>query len=530
MVNATSEPGARSARAAVPGSSEDAGRARPTGWVPAAFALAFAALLLRVVAGHPFLDLDVFHQMALVREALQQGRLPPGDVWAYTPTLPRVVHHEWGTGVVLYAVTVATGWGWTGLAALRIALVAAVAGTLFVVARRSGAAPAVAVVLAPVAILLFAVGLSPVRGQLFTFLGIALLLLCLQADRTGLRGWAVPWLVAWVLWLNVHGGFVLGGAFFALYALEQVGRDLFSGGGLKDTVTRHRHLAVIGIAMALTVLLNPYGWAYVVYLREALAMERGLIGEWAPMWSREAQPALQVAFVFACIVAAYGAAVGRRTALPGLLLVTAGCWLAMEHQRMAPVLAIVWFAYVPGWVSRTPFGALLESLAGRARLPAAGLALLTAVICLRMAVQERFWEVRLPGPADGHGWTAPVEAVRFLRAANFRGNLMTPFDAGSFVMWELYPAVRIGMDSRYEAAYPEGALERNVALYGGAEGWADMLAATDTDAVLVPVAAPLERMLRQDGRWSVLHRDAGYAVFHRTGRRAAPALPRGRTR
>lgn len=478
-----------------------------------AFALAFAALLLRVVAAYPFIDLDVFHQMSLVREALQQGRFPVGDVWAYTPTLPKVVHHEWGTGAVLYAVTVATGWGWTGLAALRIALVAAIAGTLFLVARRNGAAPAVAVVLAPVAILLFAVGLSPVRGHLFTFLGIAFLLLCVRADRAGRRGWIMPWLVAWVLWLNLHGGFVLGAAFFGLYLLERFGWDLWSGGGLKDAATRHWHLVAIGTGMALTLPINPYGLSYVAYLGKALSMERALIGEWAPMWSSEVQPLLQVLVVFASLTATYGVVTRRSIMLPGLLLVLAALWLALEHQRMAPVFAIVWFAYVPAWVSRTPFGALLDSLARHARVPAAGFALVMAAIGSWMAVQERFWEVRLPGPADGHGWTAPVGAVRFLRAANFRGNLMTPFEEGAYVMWELYPAVRIGIDSRYEAAYPAEALEENVALYDGAEGWSNVLRTTNTHAILVPRTAALASRIAMDSSWYAGYRDQGYVVF-----------------
>jgi hypothetical protein len=487
--------------------------------VAAAFTLAFAALLLRVVAGYPFIDLDAFHQMALVREALYAGRLPSGDVWAYTPTLPRVVHHEWGTGAVLYAVTIATGWGWIGLAVLRIVLVGVVAGTLFVVARRNGAAPAVMVVLAPVAILLFAVGLSPVRGHLFTFLGIAILLLCLEADRAGRRRWILPWLVAWVSWINLHGGFVLGAVFFGLYTLERIGGELASGGGMQRGAKRNWHLVATGGAMALAVLINPYGWAYVAYLREALSMERGLIGEWAPMWSREAQPTLQVLFVFGCLVTAYGVAARRSVRLPGLLLVLAACWLAAEHQRMAPVLGVVWFAYVPGWVSGTPFGSMVGSIAKRGRVAAAGLAFLMAAIGFSMAMRERFWEVRLPRPEDGHGWTAPVGAVQFLRAAGFRGNLMTPFEEGAYVMWELYPAVRIGMDSRYEAAYPAGALEENVALYGGAEGWSAVLGRTNTDAVLVPVDAPLERRLAADGSWAAVYRDAGHAVYSRRGTR-----------
>ena len=45
---------------------------------------------------------DAFHEMALVRVFAETGKFPIGDVFAFTPTVHPAVHHEWGTGLVLY--------------------------------------------------------------------------------------------------------------------------------------------------------------------------------------------------------------------------------------------------------------------------------------------------------------------------------------------------------------------------------------------------------------------------------------------
>jgi len=47
-------------------------------------------------------DLDIFHQMALIREGMVLGHIPTADTFSYGPTLPNVIHHEWGAGAVAY--------------------------------------------------------------------------------------------------------------------------------------------------------------------------------------------------------------------------------------------------------------------------------------------------------------------------------------------------------------------------------------------------------------------------------------------
>ena len=70
--------------------------------------MGFGILVLgfRVLDNVRTIDMDLFHEMALIREALALGRIPMEDVFAQTSTVSPVVHHEWGTGAVLYFLVV----------------------------------------------------------------------------------------------------------------------------------------------------------------------------------------------------------------------------------------------------------------------------------------------------------------------------------------------------------------------------------------------------------------------------------------
>jgi hypothetical protein len=63
--------------------------------------LGCASLLLALIAFN-FVDIDIWHQMNLVRASLAAGHLLTEDPFAYTPTVHPLIHHEWGAGVIAF--------------------------------------------------------------------------------------------------------------------------------------------------------------------------------------------------------------------------------------------------------------------------------------------------------------------------------------------------------------------------------------------------------------------------------------------
>jgi hypothetical protein len=489
-------------------------------WFIAATLLGAIGFLLRNVAAATVADLDMFHELALIREALELGRIPYSDHYAFVPTVYPVVHHEWATGAVLYLFSVTTGWGMAGISLLRWLLVVAIAAGAWIVARRRGGDPLLMALLAGAAAMLVAPGLSPVRAQMFTYLFvIAMLLLAPAHERLRWR-FVVAWLAIVVVWLNMHGGFLVGFGLFALLVVEQASRSWVEHHSLEAIWRENRYLLTAVVAMPALMLVNPYGWHYPGFVLDAVRMDRPLIAEWAPLWDPRVHPVLLLGVGTSLLVLLYAVLRRRRLALlPGLPMLIATTYFAIRHQRIVPIYGVLWFCLVPGYLAGTPLETLLRGAARRFRpLVATGLFAI-AVFGGWTVVRERAWQVRIPeSPAEGEMYY-PVGAARFLQQVGFSGNLMTTFDSGSYVMWTLYPDVRIGMDSRYEVAYPPEWMLENAALYLAEPGWRKALERYGPDAVLVPVGAPLDDVLRQpptQALWHEWYRDGGFALYGRT--------------
>src|SRR5579871_4243362 len=182
--------------------------------------LACASLFCALIS-YNFVDIDIWHQMALIRERLSSGHLVTVDVYAYTPTIRPWVDHEWGAGAIAYFLT-----AWIGPRSIVLLKFAAALGTLwasFSCARRREADAWLFAACAPPAIYLMYLGLfSVVRAQVYSFTVAAILLWLLEIDRAGNRRWILPWLVAFPIWINLHAGFVVGIGFVGLHLAEEV--------------------------------------------------------------------------------------------------------------------------------------------------------------------------------------------------------------------------------------------------------------------------------------------------------------------
>ncbi|MCB9596254.1 MAG: hypothetical protein H6719_26260 [Sandaracinaceae bacterium] len=471
------------------------------------WSLAMGALVLIKIGPLTFVDPDAWHQMSLARELFATGSLPTVDVFAYTPTLRPVVHHEWGAGVLWLAVASAGGRG--GFLFFKYLLVAGVLVASVSVARRRGADTVTLLACALPAILLAHYGFTTIRAQLLTMLLLALLLDVLSIDPATRRSWLIGWLALHVLWLNVHAGFVVGLAFLGLAAVERaVRREPFLD------------LALVTVAAAALVLLNPWGVDYYVYLARGLGMDRPEVPEWAPLWSDPARRWADIA-AWAAMVGLAGYALRARgwRACPGVAWVAVTAAYAVLHQRHVTLFAITWFAVAVPWLAKTPLAdGARRIVRERARLVVV-LAALGLAVWLGGALLLRPWSLRLPTEplARAEGWpTYPIGAADYLDEQGFDGNLMTPFVEGGYMMWRLHPnGGRISYDGRYEVAYPPSVTAHHRALYGGEAGWRATLSAYPTDLVLVPrPSAALSLLLTAPG-WHVVYGDDLYVLVAR---------------
>ena len=447
-----------------------------------------------------FIDLDIWHEMALVRESLRAGHLLRHDIFAYTPTVDPSIHHEWGAGLIAYGLTRCCGGD--SILILKY-LIAFLVGLLSLrCAKSMGADPQVWTVLFPIAIYLSQFGfLSVIRAQVYSFLFTACCFWLFQQDRRGHRRWWIIWLFLFPVWVNVHGGFVVGIGLLALYALEQA-------------ICRRPFLHLLFLLAANTgeAFINPFGSAYIRYIARALAMARPHIQEWRPVWVYGFW--WTAVFLIAIATAAYSVVRVGRLRSPGALMVMATAVEATLHVKLMPLFAIAWISHVPAYVQRTPAGQWIANFTQRRFAFVLSVWVLVTTMYLADAVRWKFWRMQVPQVATTYGY--PVGSVEYLRDQHFSGNVMVPFAQGAYVSWKLYPAVKVSVDSRYEVAYSDELVDRIFRFYAAEPGWQETLNAYPTDLVLIPRITPLATVIQQSG-WNQIYLDGEFELYARPG-------------
>jgi hypothetical protein len=435
-----------------------------------------------VLAFHNITEGDLWAKLAIGSEFWNTGHLPQHDLYAFTPTLPKYIDHEWGAGVVFY--TLLKWFGPSSLIVLRMVLAAGLLALAFLTGRRQGCDVNILLLLAVPAAACLLTGYIPVaRSHVFTFFLFAATLFCLEELRRGGR-WPVAVLPVLILvWTNLHGGFVVGlGAIFVYCAASIVARE--------------RVALMIGVTVACVVvtLVNPYGLDFWRYLIPALLHPRLRILEWRPLpplaWDDFC--GFRLLFVLTLIAVAAGWNRVERKNWAGLAVLAVTAAMGWRSRRHGPFLAASAIAYAGPY-----FQALWRGTFQL--LPAAGL--LYTGIAFWVAI--RF----LPGaslyPLSPIG-EFPVREADILALAGAKGNAATPFAWGSYVSWRLYPNIKISMDGRYETTYPESTFELNNAFYDHQGDWLRLCREFKVDYVILDLQ---EERLRPEDLQA-----AGYAL------------------
>ncbi len=474
--------------------------------------LAWAALLIFYFAclSHTVLEIDIWHQLALAREIVRCGHVPIEDVFAFTPTVKPAIHHEWGAGMAAYAAL--RMWGAGGLLAIKYALGFGLLGILVGILRRQSIPPGLMMLCLPVGFILLQRGFTTLRPQMYSLCFTALLLWFLRMDRNGNRGWRYVWPFLFVVWINLHGGFLIAFGLLGAY-------------GLECFLDRRpwRPVAVLLLIQAGLLALTPYGLAYYPFWWHALTgLERQYLTDWRPLYTWWTEGQARFPFVVYLLSAA-AAILGflRAASWPAgrfeILLLGAAAFFC---QRLVFFYALAWLAYVPLALRPCRMGKAVQAVWEKYPLLWIIVSLSVFFSFGRFLLARQPFEVLIPGARlerYGDHPIYPVGAADYLRRLGFKGNLMVYFAQGSYVAWNLYPHVRIAADDRYEAAYPEWIIEENFQLYDQAKDYERILAAYRVDGVLVPQRCSLAKALRKDPRWQAVYTDPEYAIYVSAG-------------
>ncbi len=471
--------------------------------LPGAADLISGALALPLLLTHALFTEDTWWHLALGEQTLRERAIPAVETFSFTAAGTPLASHSWLADALFAALERVGGLGLVEVLGFLVA--ALVFRTIFAVARALGARPSFAVL--PVYLFaMWSAHFLTLRPQLFTYLLLAWLLLACVELHAGRSRMVLAAPLVFVLWSNLHGGFLVGLGFLAGFAAIEV----VEGWRLQATepLRRARTLGGVALLSALAACVHPHGWHE---FTDALVNTpvgdsiHELINEWRPP-DLGVVPLLPLSIVLAVLAAL---ALGERPPLLEALLVLGSLHLALSAWRHVPIFGIVGAPVLAAWGSRGLRRELpkLEKLLGSGGSLGWWTIVLVALIFGAEEVRAR--SPVLDAPLVRKKF--PVDAVRWVEKNRVGGSrVFATYEWGGYVTHEL-PSRKIFIDSRMVPF--KGVLDDYlVAQRGGPEALA-VLGKHQIDWALVARDGALARTLATDPRWRPAYEDELAAVF-----------------
>ena len=316
------------ARPAAPLAPEPGPLRRAVRWLDLPHFFTIAIFLTMLIAAiQPVTDPDFWWHLPTGNWILSHHAVPRHDLYTFTVSNHRWITHEWLSEVIVAVLYAA---GRLPLVSLVFGAVTA-AGFLLVylaIDRR------VNFVIAGLVLALGVAAANPIWGpriQMITFALSALTYLWVKQFCEG-RSRALYLLpVVMLVWVNLHGGFVLGYAILGIALLVEAVRYVVRRPGAMALPHLRAMAAVLAASIAVAIL-NPNGWDIYLYPFQTGGSpeQQRLIVEW---FSPNFQMSQMWAFEAMIFLIVLGLALSRRIEPRQLLLLLVGLGLALHSVR-----------------------------------------------------------------------------------------------------------------------------------------------------------------------------------------------------
>jgi hypothetical protein len=391
-------------------------------------------LTLLIAAIQPVTDPDFWWHLPTGNWILSHHAVPRQDLYTFTVSGHRWITHEWLSEVmlaVLYAL------GRLPLVSLVLGAVTA-AGFLLVylaIDRR------VNFVIAGLTLALGVAAANPIWGpriQMITFALSALTYLWVKRFCEG-DSRALYFLPAVMLvWVNLHGGFVLGYAILGLALLVEGLRFLLRRPDAM-AMPRLRAMAAVLAASIAVAILNPNGWDIYLYPFQTGGSpeQQRLIVEW---FSPNFQMSQIWAFEAMIFLIIGGLALSRRIEPRQFLLLLVGLGLALHSVRNLSLFMLV---AVPALADYAQQARERLPLRRPRRLPrttpvtfAVNLAMIVVIVAIVALASLPSLLQRIDGKLVARDF--PIKAADFLQQHPAPGRMLNVYGWGGYLIFRLY--------------------------------------------------------------------------------------------
>lgn len=468
-------------------------------------------------------DSDTGFHIRAGQYIIDHHKLPTGEtIFGGSAPLPWTAH-EWLAEIFMGATY--NVFGLTGVAMIFSTVIAVFYALLYMRIRKSGVHVGFAC-----ALLTIMIGATHwhwlARPHVFSWLLFFALHEVLEVHRRGenkILLWALP---ITALWVNIHAGWIAGGALLGVYLFA----DLMQATDKRirielraPIIARSKRLALVAVGCGAALLLNPLGLKMITFPFEFLSDPR-----WSSSVVEYLSPNFQkvgdapIGYLIIGIIALL--AVSRKGAFEIVDLITLSLftYLALYSVRNVHflcVIASVSIAQVAGSVF--PENIMLsgkhrkkdkeaetsqsDSNASRWHIFPAVLVIL--VFCMILSGQIRY---------DFDTESKPVGSAEFLRKHPLKGNIFCGVQDGSYLNYATNGGIKTFIDGRMDAFGIDRFMDaRKIA--NAEPGWEDIAKKYRIDYVLVSAWYFLSKELESHPGWRLVFDDGASRIFIRKG-------------
>ncbi len=473
--------------------------------------------------------LDFWWHLRMGQIILETRTIPHVDVFSFTATGQPFVVQNWLAEIVFFLTYLAGGFA--GLIFLNAVLVVATLIPVYYLCRKASAWlwPGVfSSCLVAVCII------CNLRPQVFSFLLFALFywLLTDYCSERADRIWLLPILM--VLWVNLHGAFILGLALMGIFLVCETIRS-YSRSPQQEALTaiKLRKLALVLVFCSIATIANPE--MFKVYSYVHTVMQDPSSQEFVVEWQPPTISSVQGVFLFYLpffLTTLVLVSSGRRPNLTDTMLYVAFSILGMTATRnatwfllvSAPILA----RYLPlvQWTSisllrgrvqgpkdtSTPFQ---RRLGQTRQFRTLNLAIAGAALIL-LSVQSPWVQSGLYRSSLLDAKT-PVAAMDYIKKHPLEGNIFHPQIYGDYLIWRLWPGEHSFLDGRVHLFGAE--LVKDYQQIYRDSHWEDLLAKYEIRYMLLCKQEDLQNSdkiivsARGSRNWTILYEDDQSILF-----------------
>jgi len=463
-------------------------------------------LSIFVMATQGIGDPDFFWHLRTGQLIWERRSIPREDPFSYTARGQAWVAHEWLTETILFAL-----YSLIGQKGLILAFALLITCTFILVYLQCEGRPWLATFVVLLASLTSAISWG-VRPQMVSLFLSALFLYILARKESHL--WLLPPLMA--LWVNLHGGYLLG---LALLLLHIVGEGVSSLRAPKEGRHRLKKLSLVFLLSGGFTLINPHGWRILSYPFATLgsqAMQAYIIEWFSPDFHQaQFQPLALLILLTWLTLSLSKASVHPKDML--FLLVFG--YAALRSARNVPLFAVVVAPILSNQLAYLWEGSWLQrhlSQKGKSS-PNLRLCALNWFLLLLILSAGSFKVVlSLRENESLQRQTFPVAALDYLEKEGLRGNIYNLYQWGGYLIWRLYPEEEVFIDGRADV-YGDEFIEEYLEVYRVRRGWRDILEKYEVDLVLIDRGSALATLLDEDRDWQKAYEDEVAVIFVKVG-------------